>query len=252
MRQQHEPTYDFLEAPSSYSVRVEPQSTTLLDRVIEKLRGAILDFHFRPGHRLVERQLCEQLGVSRSSVREALRRLEADGLIKTVPHKGRTVASITAKEAQSVYEVRVALEAFAAQLFAERATDDQIKRLRASLRDMKAAVKTADPRVMLALKATFYNVILEGCGNTYCAELILSLQARIRFLRALAMSMPGRTQRSIAEMTRIVRAVEARDGDAAHAAYADHIQKAASVAISALSVRSPKPSHLQSNQRKRG
>ena len=227
----------FLESPSSYSVRVEP-SSTLLDRVLGKLRGAILDFHFRPGDRLVERTLCEQLGVSRSSVREALRRLEAEGLITTAPHKGRTVASVSAKEAQSVYEVRAALEGFAAQLFAERGSDEQIRRLRARLRDMKDAVKTNDARVMLAVKAKFYEVILEGCGNQYCAELILSLQARIRFLRALSMSAPGRTQRSIAEMARVVKAVESRDGEAARAAYTDHIRSAASVAIKALSQRS--------------
>lgn len=237
----NERALDFLESPSSYSVRVEPTSVTLLDRVVEKLRGAILDFHFRPGQRLVERALCEQLGVSRSSVREALRCLEAEGLIKTVPHKGRTVASITAKEAQSVYEVRAALEGFAAQLFAERGTPEQVRRLRARLRDMKDAVSTKDPRVMLAVKATFYDVILEGCGNEYCAELILSLQARIRFLRALSLSSPGRTQRSIAEMTRIVKAVEARDGDAARAAYTEHIRIAAAVAIKALSERARPP-----------
>lgn len=247
MRPPHaEPKPDFLETPSSYSVRVEPFSSTLLDRVLDKLRGAILEFHFRPGHRLVERELCEQLGVSRSSVREALGRIEAEGLIRTTPHKGRTVASITANEARSVYEVRAALEGFAAQLFAVRATAEQIKRLRARLRDMKDAVETGDPRVMLAVKATFYDVILEGCGNAYCAELILSMQARIRFLRALSMSAPGRTLRSIAEMTRIVKAVEARDGEAARAAYTAHIRIAAAVAIKALSERSAKPPKARS------
>lgn len=239
-----EPGLPFLESPASYSVRVEP-SSTLLDRVLEKLRGAILDFHFRPGHRLVERTLCEQLGVSRSSVREALRRLEAEGLITTAPHKGRAVAAISAKQAQSVYEVRAALEGFAAQLFAERGSDEQLRRLRARLRDMKDAVKTRDARVMLAVKAKFYDVILEGCGNEYCADLILSLQARIRFLRALSLSAPGRTQRSIAEMARIVKAVESRDGEAARAAYTDHIRSAASVAIKALSERSAPTAKLR-------
>ena len=145
---------------------------------------------------------------------------------------------MSAAEGRSVYEVRAALEGFAAQLFAERGTDEQIKRLRARLRDMKDAVSTGDPRVMLAVKATFYDVILEGCGNKYCADLILSLQARIRFLRALSMSAPGRTPRSIAEMAKIVKAIEARDGDAARAAYTDHIRMAATVAIAALSARS--------------
>ena len=238
MRQHlEEPRLAFLESPADYSVRVEP-SSTLLDRVLEKLRGAILDFHFRPGDRLVERTLCEQLGVSRSSVREALRRLEAEGLITTTPHKGRAVASISAKEAQSVYEVRAALEGFAAQLFAERGSDEQIRRLRARLRDMRDAVKTKDARVMLAVKAKFYDVILEGCGNEFCADLILSLQARIRFLRALSMSAPGRTQRSLAEMARVVKAVESRSGEAARAAYTEHIRAAAAVAIKALSERS--------------
>lgn len=238
----HDAAPDFLATPSSYSVRVSRDFTTLLDRVAEKLRGAILDFHFRPGDRLIERNLCEQLGVSRTSVREALRRLEVEGLITMVPHKGVFVASVTPKEAKGVYEVRAVLEAFAAQLFAERASDSEIRKLRARLRDMDDAVKTKDPRRMLAVKATFYDVILNGCDNEFCAAMIRSLQARIRYLRALSLSSPGRTPRSLEEMAKIVKAVEARDGDAAREAYMAHIQEAARVAIKELSKYSLEPS----------
>jgi len=229
---------DFLQTPSSYSVRVDRDSVTLLDRVVEKLRNAILDFHFRPGDRLIERDLCEQLGVSRGSVREALGRLEVEGLITMVPHKGGIVASMTPKEARGVYEVRAVLEAFAAQRFAERASDAQIGQLRARLRDMHDAVKTKDPRIILTVKGTFYDVILEGCDNEFCAEMIRSLQARIRFLRALSLSSPARTRRSVEEMARIVKAVEARDGEATRKAYMAHIQEAARMAIKELSKRS--------------
>lgn len=239
--QDNESGLDFLRAPSSYSVRVGYESVTLLDRVLEKLRGAILEFHFHPGDRLIERDLCEQLGVSRSSVREALRRLEAEGLVTIVPHKGGVVASTTSKEAQAIYEVRGVLEGFAAQLFAERASNEQVLQLRERLRDMREAVKTGDPRIMLAVKGTFYDVILEGCGNEFCRQLILSLQARIRFLRALALCSPERTKRSLDEMAQIVKAIEARDGNAARAAYLVHIEEAARAAIKALSERPPRP-----------
>ena len=112
---------------------------SLREQVAAKLRNAIAMGQFRPGERLVERELCEMTGVSRTSVREALRELEGDGLITTVPHRGPSVAVVTLDQARSIYEVRAVLEALAAKLFAENATDDDIGALRKATLDLKSA-----------------------------------------------------------------------------------------------------------------
>ena len=94
-------------------------------QVAEVLRAAITTGRFAPGQRLVEKDLCELTGVSRASVREALRQLESEGLIQTLPNRGPLVSRLSTQDAASIYQVRGALEALAAQLFANHATDQR-------------------------------------------------------------------------------------------------------------------------------
>ena len=104
-------------------LRIARDLPTLRDLTTDKLREAIMAQRFKPGQHLVERDLCEQTGVSRSSVREALRHLEAEGLVERRGNRGLFVASITPDEARQIYEVRAAIEPEMARLFAARATD---------------------------------------------------------------------------------------------------------------------------------
>src|SRR5581483_8053290 len=105
---------------------VEP----LRERTLKSLRDAILSNHLKPGQRLVERDLCEQAGVSRSSIREALRYLESEGLVESRGTKGMFVSVLNRKQALEIYEVRAALESEAARQFAERATESDLKAIR--------------------------------------------------------------------------------------------------------------------------
>ena len=102
----------------------------LREQVLELLRNDIVEQRLRPGHRLIERELIEQIGVSRTTIREVLRQLGAEGLVTTIPQKGAIVAALTPEEAQDLYEVRAALEALAARRFAQRATPAQVTALR--------------------------------------------------------------------------------------------------------------------------
>jgi DNA-binding GntR family transcriptional regulator len=141
---------------------------TLRQQVIDGLRACISDLTFKPGDRLIERELCEMLGVSRTLVREALSQLVAEGLVQIIPHKGPIVSVMTGEEARGLYEVRGVLEALAGRQFTERATDDQRVALKqalnelASIRDMRGEEVTM---LFLKQKARFYDVILEGAGN---------------------------------------------------------------------------------------
>jgi DNA-binding GntR family transcriptional regulator len=216
------------------SLRIKRQTTTLRQQVLEALRNAILDFQFKPGDRLVERELCELTGVSRTSVREALRHLESEGLVENVPNKGPTVATLTVEDARQIYEVRGALEGLAGALFAERASAAQLEALVAGTRRLEEAFASGDRRQIRTQTLRYYDVLLEGCGNKLVGDMIRGLQARVTFLRSTSMSHPGRAPSSLAEMQRITKAIAKRDAKAARKACRAHVEAARDAALAML------------------
>jgi DNA-binding GntR family transcriptional regulator len=216
------------------SLRIKRRTTTLRQQVLEALRNAILDFQFKPGDRLVERELCEMTGVSRTSVREALRHLESEGLVENVANRGPTVATVTVEDARQIYEVRSALEALAGALFAERASEAQRQALVAATRKLEDAFASGDRRRIRQQTSRYYDVLLEGSGNRFVGDMIRGLQARVMFLRSTSMSHPGRAPASLAEMQRITRAIQKRDPKAAHEACRLHIEAARDAALAML------------------
>ena len=122
---------------SDSSIRVERPTKTLRELTLDKVRNAIVTGHFRPGDRLVERDLCSQLGVSRTVVREVLRHLETEGLVVNPPTRGPMVASLDIGEARQIYEIRGALEGMAAKLCAERNDLNIISALDAALANIR-------------------------------------------------------------------------------------------------------------------
>ncbi len=221
---------------SDLSMRVGRVAAPLREQVLDVLRQAILDFRLKPGQRLIERELIEQTGVSRTTIREVLRQLAAEGLVTTIPQKGAIVVVPSAQEAADLYEVRGALEALAGRRFVRFATDEQVKRLRQSFRDMERISKRSDSDIQALLQAKddFYDVLLEGAGNSAIRDTLDSLRARVRFMRATSLSQPNRSAGTIKEIREIVRAAEARDADAMAAACEHHVDQAARSGLSGL------------------
>lgn len=214
--------------------RVETTAAPVRQQVANMLRSAIIAGRFEPGQRLVEKDLCERLGVSRPSVREALRELEAEGLIRNVPNRGPVVARVSLEEAASIYEVRGMLEGLAARRFAERATPEQVAAFEAAIDMLDAAYRIGDVDGILVAKAQFYRTLFEGSGNTIIPPILRTMHARINFLRHVSLSDPDRLPRSMAEIRAILEAVKRRDADAAFAASMLHVQEAAKTALAAL------------------
>lgn len=196
------------------------------EQVEQRLRQAILTGHFRPGDRLIERELCMLLGVSRTSLREALRQLEGDGLVTNIPHKGMVVASMTLQEAKEVYQVRAVVEGLAGRLFAEQATPDLRVELSAAMSEIEAALEDGNLNNLVTTKERFYQILLSGCGNHHATILLQSLHDRIAFLRTLTLAQPERATQSVAEMRRILKAILAQDGQAACRACIHHVEQA--------------------------
>jgi DNA-binding GntR family transcriptional regulator len=173
-------------------------------------------------------------GVSRTLIREALRELEADGLVEVGP-KGPIVAVLTPDDARSVYDVRAALEGLAGRRCAENATPVVIAALRDALDDVERvyADESVSGSQKLAAKTRFYQALFAGAGNPVLTDLLRVLHARINLLRA-AFAEPSRTMKSLSEMRRIVAAIEKRDADAAARLCVEHVENAALVAFTAM------------------
>lgn len=220
---------------SDLGLRVAAVAAPVRQQLVESLRRAILEFRFKPGDRLVERELCELTGVSRTSLREGLRQLETEGLISIVPNKGPVVATVGADEAAQIYELRALLEGFMGRRFAERATEKQISALKKALATFAKAVKAgANRRDLVAAKGKFYDLLIEGSGNSALESALRNLHGRVTLLRATSMAQPGRIQKSLQELEEIMRAIEQRDANAADKACRAHVENASRTAISVL------------------
>ena len=207
---------------------------SLRSHVENYIREAIMNGQFKPGERLRERELCELLDVSRPSLREALRKLEAEKLITNVLHRGPVVASISTKEAADLYAIRALLESYAVHEFARLATDDMIGALERAVRNLHATAATGDRKQLLASKAEFYEVILDGCGNVLIKEMLLGMLSRINILRSASFSRSDRLPESLKEIDLMVALVRARDTVGAQDAARNHILNAEKAAMTVL------------------
>ncbi|THG31529.1 GntR family transcriptional regulator [Naasia lichenicola] len=207
----------------------------LREQVTDSIRQAILDFSLQPGQRLVERELIERLAVSRTTIREAIRELSAEGLVTVVPQKGAIVTAPSLEDAVDLYEVRASLESLVVQRFVERASDDQVERLSGAV-DYLESVTTATTaiREVLRAKDRFYVVLIEGARSAALQQLLESIQARVQVLRATSMSEAGRPLEVVRELRGIVEAVRRRDVEEASARCAAHIRAASVTALSHL------------------
>lgn len=173
-------------------------------------------------------------GVSRTLVREALRQLESEGLIRVLPHRGPIVARVTSEQAEGIYQVRRELEGLASQLFAERAGNTQRAALRDAFRQLKNAFRNDDPIVRLNAKNAFYECLVQGSGNEALGQTLRILNSRVTVLRATSLKAADRARGSIKELNELVDALMAGDGKAARRVAMQHVNKAAAVAVKVL------------------
>ncbi len=211
---------------------IERTAAPLRQQVVKHIREEILNGRLVPGQRLVENMLCETLGVSRTVIREALRQLESEHLIKVLPNTGPIVAVLTETEIRSIYVVRATLEGLAGKLFALNANAAQAKSL-VKLRDrLDKEYRKGDVDSREEIKADFYLQLLAGGGNEVLTETLRAIHARIAIFRRFAFVDPARIEPSISELETIINAAAvARDPQAAQLACEHHILLAGDLAI---------------------
>ena len=206
---------------------VRQEGTTLRTRIIAHLRRAIEAGILEPGMRLVEKDLCEQLEVSRTSLREALRELQAEGVLTHVSNRGLTVATVTRREADNIYRIRKVLEPLLVEQFIENAGEADIQSLKFSSRKLEEAYGSGDFAVITSAKRDFYDRICVGADNAIAFDILNRLTLRTSQLRRKSVARPERQQQSVREIDELIRAIEARDVEAARAVAETHVSNAA-------------------------
>lgn len=151
----------------------------LRDVVFNTLRQAILTGELKPGERLMEIHLANMLGVSRTPIREAIRKLELEGLVTMVPRKGAEVAQITEKSMSDVLEVRRTLDALCAELACERITEEGLVRLKEACENFEKATATKDVKIIAQADVELHDIILQATGNRRLIQLVNNLSEQM-------------------------------------------------------------------------
>lgn len=205
----------------------------LRQQVVDILRNAITECVFEPGGRLIERELCERLGVSRTTLREGLRQLEAEGLLTLEPNKGPAVPSLTPEEAEGVYAVRRELEGFASAQCALLASREDVRALTASLDTMRRAVASDDFTTLQHAKTAFFDRLYDAARNPELKQMLQRLRARVTLVRGLDVNRKPRIKESVDGARAILAAIAKQDPVAARRAAERHIERAAELALDA-------------------
>ncbi len=204
---------------------------TLRHTVVNAIRGMIMDGELPPGARLVDHDLCDRLHISRNTLRECYRQLEAEGFIEIKPHRGPVVVTVTDDQARQIYETREAVECFAIRQFTVRASDEQVASLRDVGLKLADAVLEGDGVKVDEWKNRYYDRLFEGAENHVLHDQARLLYSRLARLRARSLSHPGRAEQSAREIRSTLVAIEGRRIDEAEAAWRIHIQHARAAAL---------------------
>ena len=198
----------------------------LWEGVYQVLREGIVERTIAPGQHLAEQQLAQELGVSRTPVREALRRLALEGFVVMVPRRGAYVAGMSLKDMNDVFELRMALEGLAAYLAAQRITPQEQTVLKETLVQLETATAADDKDQVISTDTRFHALIYTASRNRRLIQIVGNLSDQIQSFRLQSLFAPGRLKDTMREHKRLLTAIERRDSQSARKLAEEHIQQA--------------------------
>jgi DNA-binding GntR family transcriptional regulator len=188
------------------------------EQVTDFLRRLVVEGEFSPGERLVEEHLARRIGTSRTPIREALHRLEQEGLVERRRTGGYRVRPISAQEVEEVSGVRAALESYAVELAAGRLGPEHLERLECNVADFAAALERGDRKALVKLNTDFHQMLYDLAGSQLLTRLISDLAEALRRFRVALLSDPAMAARSLADHRAMLEALRAgRTGEAVEA-----------------------------------
>ena len=206
----------------------------LREVVCEALRDAIRKGVLEPGERLMEVQLADELGISRTPVREAIRKLEQEGYVIMMPRRGTYVADVSESDIKEIFEIRSALESLATGLAARRIEQDEIEKLQNLLNEIEEYIAQGDMDKIVETDIKFHELLYQFSRNERLAAIISNLKEQLSRFRTLSMSYPGRLQETFEEHSEMVEAIADGDVSAARDAAEHHMERAEETLLKAL------------------
>ena len=197
----------------------------LREVVFETLRDAIRKGILKPGERLMEIHLAEQLGVSRTPVREAIRKLELEGYVIMMPRRGTYVSNLSIKDINEVFEIRTSLDSLASGLAAERITDEELEHLQRLLVVIGEAIKEKNMEKIVEADTKFHDILYQASRNNRLVGIIYNLREQLTSFRTKSMAYPGRLEETLEEHRRIVDTIAQGDAVAAQKASEYHMER---------------------------
>jgi len=202
------------------------EATSLRLRIFEKIREDIVNGRYRSGESLVEGKLAEEFGVSRTPVREAIRQLEIEGFVRSIPNRGVLVEGITGREVREIFTIRRLIEGLAARWAAERATQEDIDRLDEVVALMEFYTLRNNADQVTRLDTSFHSLLIEASGSRPLKNTLGGLMLHIQRARVASLRVPGRLDRSLEEHKDIFQAIKDRQPDLAESLTTMHVANA--------------------------
>ena len=206
-------------------MRVEYKTVSLADQVFERLEAEILSGKYQRGEVVTELQLCAELGVSRTPVREALRRLSQEHLIEDSP-RGTVVLGVVRKDFEDMCAIRLRIEGLAVRGFIDNLSEDSLRQLREAVEFQEFYLNKSDPDHIKAMDSRFHELIYQNCGSAILCDTLSPLHKKVQKFRRLSIEQAGRAETSVKEHRAIYEAIAAKDADLAEQLMNEHIGNA--------------------------
>ena len=210
----------------SYVLDKISEHKPIRDEVFTSLRSAILKGHFKPGERLVEKELAQQMDISRTPIREAIRKLELEGLVDYAPRKGVVVVGVSSEDALEIYTICAVLEGLAARLAAHNRSVEELSNLKKLLFGMEECIKKDNIDKLYTLHSRFHNSIAKVSKSPRLYQMIISLRDYVENFTEISYYLPGRLQYGWEEHREIVDAIDKGNDDMAEHAARNHLIQA--------------------------
>lgn len=207
------------------ATKIDYRPVSLADQVYERLETEILSGKYQRGEIVTELQLCSELGVSRTPVREALRRLLQDHLIEDTP-KGMMILGVVRKDFEDMSAIRLRIEGLAVRGFIENMTEETLGELREAVELQEFYLNKSDPDRIRAQDTRFHMLIYLNCGSTILCDTLMPLHKKVQKYRKLSIQQGHRAEISVREHRNILNAIAARDGDLAEKLMNEHVGNA--------------------------
>lgn len=204
----------------------EVLNSSLGNRVFTLLQEDILNGKYQIGESLIETKLSLDFGVSRTPVREAIKQLELEGLVKFTPNKGAVVKGVSKQDIKDIFTIRMLIEGLAARWAAENITDAELKKLKETYELEEFYTKKADIEQLIKLDTKFHEILYKACKSIPLIHTLSTFHHYLQKARASNMKIPGRSLNTLSEHNNILIAVTNKDADLAEKHAKEHVRKA--------------------------